>query len=297
MKLSRSIKLFIDYLEQEKAYSKHTLSSYLKSLEQFYDYFKSEFDAEPNIEEIEAEDIRPFLGWLHDQGKGKNSLRLKISAIKSFFKFNYKKEYIKSNPAAAISTPKLEKKLPSFLRKNEVEELIEKFDPMKMIGSRNIALIELIYSSGLRISEALTLKVKQINFQSKQIKVLGKGNKARIIPVGEKALNALKNYLILRKDLGINQLPNLFITSNGKALDQSGAYRMINSAMKGITESPQKSPHTLRHSFATHLMDNGADINSVSEMLGHSSLSTTQIYTHMSVERLKEQYKQAHPRA
>ena len=168
---------------------------------------------------------------------------------------------------------------------------------MNLIGARNIALIELIYSSGLRISEALSLKIKQLNFQTKQIKVIGKGNKARIIPVGDKALEALKNYLILRKNPGGKQLPNLFITSTGKALDQSGAYRMINSAMKGITESPQKSPHTLRHTFATHLMDNGADINSVSEMLGHSSLSTTQIYTHISVERLKEQYKQSHPRA
>ena len=287
---------FTRYLVDEKAYSDHTLESYSLSLHQFYEYLVESYESEPEIEYIDQDDIRPFLGWLDDRGLGKNSLRLKISAVKSFFKFCYRTKIINNNPARGIFTPKRDKKLPSFLKEKEVDKLIESFDLTDPIGARNRALIEIIYGSGLRISEALSLNVDDLNFSQKIIKVTGKGSKERIIPLGNKSIESIKVYLGLRQKINRKFQNNLFLTKTGLALDPSGAYRAINSAMKGITESPQKSPHVLRHSFATHLMNNGADINSVSEMLGHSSLSTTQVYTHVSVDRLKKQYKQAHPR-
>ncbi|MFA6572382.1 MAG: tyrosine-type recombinase/integrase, partial [Bacteroidota bacterium] len=197
-----------------------------------------------------------------------------------------------------VSTPKTDKKLPSFLLQNEVVNLCESFDTSTPIGARNLALTELLYSSGLRISEALQLNTEDINSSNKIVKVLGKGRKERIVPIGEKAMTALQNYLKLRqkihKELGENAL---FLSAKGKRMNTVGAYRVIHNAMQSVTESPQKSPHVLRHSFATHMLDNGADIQSVSEMLGHASLSTTQIYTHVSVERLKETYKKSHPKA
>lgn len=291
-------RLFTEYCESEKDFSPYTVANYDLSLNQFYDYLAGIFDKIPDLADIETDDIRPFLGWLHDKGLSKNSLRLKISAVKSFFSFCHRKDYIDSNPASNVRTPKRDKKLPSFLLKNEIGDLIEKFDKESPVGARNLALMELIYSSGLRIGEALSLNVSDINFTNKLIKVTGKGRKERIVPVGDKALFAVGQYFTLRRQLAKNSSEDaLFLTSRGNRLDSSGAYRAMNRAMKGITEAPQKSPHVLRHSFATHLMDNGADITAVSEMLGHSSLSSTQVYTHVSIERLKKAYKKAHPKA
>jgi len=228
----------------------------------------------------------------------KSSLRLKIAAIKSFFKFAFKKDLIEKNPAAFIKSPKKEKKLPSYLTENEVNSLIESIIDKDPINLRNKALIELIYSSGLRISEALNLNVTSIDFSNKSVKVLGKGNKERIVPIGEKALLALSNYLVSRSQLKQDNLEKaLFLSKKGKRMNAVEAYRVINSLMKLHTEAKQKSPHILRHTFATHLLDNGADIKAVSEMLGHSSLSSTQVYTHLSIERLKNAYKKAHPKA
>lgn len=298
MKLHKAVGRFLEYCETEKNYSEHTILAYRLSLAQFFDFMVQEYSAEPEIELIEAEDIRPFLGWLHDLGHKKQTLRLKISAVKSFFKFCHKRGLLDRNPAALVSSPKSEKKLPAFLLAKEVEEVIKSFDGSNPVGARNKALTELIYSSGLRISEALQLNIADINFPDKSVRVTGKGNKQRIVPVGNKALAAIKNYLALRdKLIKGSSLKALFVSTKGLRLNPASAYRMINHAMKGNTESPKKSPHVLRHSFATHLLDNGADIRSVSEMLGHASLSTTQVYTHVSVDRLKKAYKQAHPKA
>jgi tyrosine recombinase XerC len=289
---------FIEYCKVQRGYSKHTLLNYIISIDKFFEYLESESGENPELCDITSDEIRPFLGWLHDNGNKKNSIRMRVSAVKSFFKFCYKNGFIKSNPAAGVSTPKVEKKLPSFLLKSEVDELMSKLNGEGYKHARNLALTELIYSSGLRISEALQLNIFDIRFRERIVKVLGKGSKERIVPVGEKALLAISNYISMRPKFNPEPLEQaLFLSSKGTRLNPASAYRIINHAMYGITESQQKSPHTLRHSFATHLLDNGADINSVSEMLGHSSLSTTQIYTHVSVERLKESYKKAHPKA
>jgi len=298
MELYKAISSFLEYCEIERNYSGKTVESYRLALSQFYDHLKSEYQEVPTLEEITANDVRPFLGYLHDLGQSKASLRLKMSAVKSFFKFCIKKDIIDNNPASLISIPKKEKKLPSFLLEKEVGKMMTNFNKEDTAELRNLALAELLYSSGLRISECLMLNVGDIDFSRKSVKVTGKGNKQRVVPVGSKAIQAINEYLIKRNELLKGSTEKaLFLTKNGKRLSPSSAYRVINRAMSGVTESLQKSPHVLRHSFATHLLDGGADIQSVSEMLGHSSLSSTQIYTHVSVERLKQTYKKAHPKA
>lgn len=297
MNLSKAIEIFLKYCKNEKDFSEHTLLVYSKALEDFSEYLMQEFEQEIDINLIDTDDIRPFLGWLDDKGLGKNSIRLKTSAIKSFFKFLNKKEYIKNNPASPIFTTKIDKKLPSFITKNEINNILEEFDISSPLDARNYALFELLYSSGLRISEALSLNINDIKVNSNSLNIIGKGRKQRIVPLGKKARESILIYINERSILSKNNKSNkLFLTKNGYSLDPSGAYRIINKMLNGKVNSDKKSPHVLRHTFATHLMDNGADINSVSDMLGHSSLSTTQIYTHNTVNRLKDVYKKAHPR-
>ncbi len=298
MKLSDTFTEFLEYCESEKNYSGHTIDSYRLALAQFYDYLSQEDPIPPDVEDIEPMDISPFLGWLHEKGHSRNSLRMKISAIKSLFSFCRKKGIIESNPAALVATPKAAKKLPSFLMENEVGMLFKEFDTSDPLEARNLALAELLYSSGMRISEALQLNLNDILPHKSVVRVTGKGMKERIVPVGSKALEAISQYLTLRPKLkrGDDERA-LFLSARGKRMNPVDAYRVINRSMQNITEAKQKSPHILRHSFATHLLDNGADIQSVSEMLGHASLSTTQVYTHISVERLKNAYKKAHPKA
>lgn len=298
MKLDTAIDNFLNFCKTEKNFSVKTIETYGIALKDFSVFLADEIDDNAEINEITINDIRPFLGWLSDKGKSKTTIKLKISAVKSFFKFLQRKNYLEKNPASGVISPKKSKNLPSFLLLSEVEKLMDSFDDNDIQQLRTHTLIELIYSSGLRISEALGLKINSLNLSTKVVKVLGKGNKERIVPLGSKAIESLKKYIANRKELIGNSMTDaLFLDNKGNALTPKTAYYLIHNAMIGITESKKKSPHVLRHSFATHLLDNGADIQSVSEMLGHSTLSTTQVYTHVSVERLKSAYKKAHPKA
>jgi integrase/recombinase XerC len=298
MDLKLVINNFLNYCRFERNFSVHTIDAYSFALKQFTDYLNEQYEEIPAFKSIDLNDIRPFLGWLHDQGYSKISLKMKISAVKSLFKFSLKKGYITKNPAILVPVPKSDKKLPSFLLQKEIENILQQFDKNDPLQSRNLALIELLYSSGLRISEALQLNYQDINVNRGSVRVIGKGNKERVVPVGGKAVQAIRNYLRLRNLICENHAERaLFLTKSGKRLNPVDAYRIVNKALKIGSESNQKSPHVLRHTFATHLLDNGADIQSVSEMLGHASLSTTQVYTHVSVERLKKAYKKSHPRA
>lgn len=297
MKLDEAIKSFINYCSIEKSYSNKTVESYNLALTQFLEFLENEYDYLDDITQIEACHIRAYVGWLHNKRYSNKSLRIKISSIKSFFKFLFKRNIINKNPASNIPIPKAEKKLPSFLLKKEIDDLINNIDNKTAEGARDLALIELLYGSGLRISEALMLNLSDINNLQSLIKVKGKGKKERVVPLGTKAKEAIESYLKLRPLLQKNQNSALFLTKKGARLNSVTAYRIIHNYMIKFTEAPQKSPHVLRHSFATHMLDNGADIQSVSEMLGHESLSTTQIYTHISIERLKTTYKKSHPKA
>ncbi|MBM4150722.1 MAG: tyrosine recombinase [Ignavibacteria bacterium] len=297
----QAVQEFLSACELQKGYSPHTIETYRFALMEFLDYFISEYGIKPEINAIEPADIRPFLGYLHDRGLSKKSLRVKIAAVKSFFKFAFRQSWIDRNPAAIVSTPKAEKKLPSFLQPGEIESLMDSFDSSSPGGARNIAIAELLYSSGLRVSELIQLPMQDLDMHAGTVRVMGKGKKERIVPIGGKALEALVAYIGLRSCLTTLDTAKpdgkVFLSDRGKVMNPSVVYRIIRRAMNPVTESPQKSPHVLRHTFATHLLDNGADISSVSEMLGHSSLSATQVYTHVSVDRLKQAYQKAHPRA
>lgn len=289
---------FLQYCTTEKGYSPHTVDRYRHTLTLFCTYVDEWIGNEAELATLQLNDVRPFLGWLHDKGLSNRTLRLHVSALRSFFRYCLRNNLVPSNPVALLVVPKMEKKLPSFLQSTEVSLLMDRFDRSNAVGARDAALAELLYGSGLRISEALSLQVDSVDMRRSTLRVTGKGGKQRVVPIGTKALQAINEYLQKRNELCATPLQRaLFVTSKGSALGASQAWRIIHRAMDGVTESRQKSPHVLRHSFATHLIDNGADLQAVSDMLGHASLSTTQIYTHVSVERLKAAYNQAHPRA
>ncbi|MCO6465720.1 MAG: tyrosine-type recombinase/integrase [Bradyrhizobiaceae bacterium] len=296
---------FLRTLDVERSASSHTIAAYHVALMQFAEYLDETYGTVPRVTEIAEADVRPFLGWMFDRGLGRRSIRQKLTAVRSMFAWLVRTEVLDKNPASAISSPKLEKKLPSFLQQTEAQDLRMVFDVTTEPGARDHALCELLYGSGLRISEALQLCIADVQPQTTVIRVLGKRNKHRVVPVTAESVTAIVNYLCMRYNVGTEKFTSLitmhgseplFTGNRGGKLSSAAAWRIVNRALTPITEARKKSPHVLRHSFATHLLDNGADLNAVSEMLGHSSLSTTQVYTHVSVERLKEAYKQAHPR-
>lgn len=308
-----AIQEFTRMLHAEKGASVHTVDAYLVALQQFADYLEQTYDAVPEVEEIGQADVRPFLGWMYDRGLGRRSIRQKLTAVRSMFSWLVRTGVIDNNPASGLSSPKLESRLPSFLQQEEAIQLATVFDIATIDGARDQALCELLYGSGLRISEALQLNVGDIDERAHTVRVLGKRNKERIVPVTAASITAIHRYLKLRNNITAEQSAKsshtvkadsagragipLFIGKRGGRLTPGSAWRIVNKALGPITEAERKSPHILRHSFATHLLDNGADLKAVSEMLGHASLSTTQVYTHVSVERLKAAYKDAHPRS
>ena len=297
MDLQSAIRTFLSTLDVEKSASRHTTLTYATALDQFCLYLAEFSDPLPEVDEITEADIRPFLGWLHDKGLGKTSIRLKLAAVRSLFRFLLRSGIIERNPAALLSSPKTSRPLPSFINVHEAERLWDSFDTGTAKGLRDKALCELLYGSGLRIHEALALNVDQLDATSRTLRVLGKGAKQRVVPLTAETVAAIDNYRSQRHMLAPSaDEAALFLGDRGGRLSASSAWRIVRRALGPITESRRKSPHVLRHSFATHLLDNGADLSAVSDMLGHSSLSTTQIYTHVSVERLKEAYKRAHPR-
>ena len=298
---SDTLKAFLTYCEVERAYSVLTVSTYSQALEKFADYLHELYAEYPDLASITPADVRAFAGWLHDKGHSNTTIAKYLASVKSLFRFAQKKLLILRNPAAAVPTPKKEKKLPSVLQMKEVAATINTFDTANTIGIRNKALTELLYSSGLRVSELTGLNVDDFDGAERTVRVLGKGGKERIVPVGKAAAEALHTWLSVRSEFAVH-IDNayktaFFLTPKGKRMSSSGVYAVVHNAMRHTTEAKQKSPHVLRHSFATHLLDNGADITAVSQMLGHASLSTTQVYTHLSIEGLKASYAQAHPRS
>lgn len=300
---------FLEYLKVRRNYSDHTIISYKNDLNQFFEYiFKSGKGDEKKLKAREADFnkfdlifLKSFIAELSDpiaykRKYSKKSISRKISVIKSFYKFLISNKYISKNFSSSLIFPKISKKLPSFLTENEIEKLLgEKH--ISDIGILDKAVIELFYSTGIRLSELINLKIDNLEFRKKTIKVFGKGSKERIVPFGADAEKAIKNYLSIREICNLNNSDYLFLNNSGKKLYPMKVNRMIKKNLSLVTDLKKKSPHVLRHTFATHLLDNGADIRAVKEMLGHESLSTTQVYTHLTPERLKKVYKQAHPRA
>ncbi len=279
---------FIRYLEIEKAVSSHTLRAYRKDLEIFFDYAKTE------PEKIDMIDVRGFVAEQIKEGMNKTTVGRRLSCIRSFFKFLHREGYIKSNPAKLVSNPKVSKLLPRFLSVDEVFSLVEKPEGIGFIPVRDKAILELLYSSGLRVSELSGLNIEDLNIKESLIKIRGKGKKERIVPVGSKAIDALKSYMIERMLLKSKDKA-LFLNRMGTRLTDRGVRRIVVKYARDLAMYGQISPHTMRHTFASHLIQGGADLRVIQELLGHSSLSTTQKYTHLDITHLMDIYDKAHP--
>ncbi len=287
---------FTDYLQFEKRYSAHTILAYHTDLEQFFAYLRSQYDGIP-ITEIHASMIKSWLAEVKGDDISSRSIKRKISSLKSFFKFHLKLGHIKISPVATIIAPKISKRLPSFVAEKDMNTLLNTLDfDDNWEGKTERLVLLTFYHTGIRLSELINLPIQQIDFHYNQIKVLGKGNKERIIPITTELMSSLQEYLSERMTIP-SEYNTLFVTEKGKTLSRSRVYKLVKLNIGKVSTIHKKSPHVLRHTFATHLMNNGAELNAVKELLGHSSLAATQVYTHNTIEKLKDAYKKAHPKA
>ncbi|MBC7950121.1 MAG: tyrosine-type recombinase/integrase [Chitinophagaceae bacterium] len=288
---------FIDYLKYEKRYSVHTIISYQTDLTAFFEFMQSQY-GETNLEKITHSFIRSWLADLKGNGLTAKSINRKISSLRSFFKYHLRTNGIKVSPMANVISPKMGKRLPVFVKEKEAEALIKTLsqstDSWKSLNAR--MLITLFYNTGMRLSELINLKERQLDLGRGQIKVLGKGNKERIIPVSAEIIRLTKEYQQLKRKEFEDTGETLLVTEKGKRLYPKYAYLLVRHYLGEAGTLDKKSPHVLRHTFATHLMNSGADLNAVKELLGHSSLASTQVYTHNSIEKLKNVHKKAHPK-
>ena len=286
--MDRYLDKFITYLEIEKNYSPHTILNYRIDLEEFL-----KFSERTPVFKIDYHLLRKYLAQLRGKQHRSRTLARKLSSLRSFFRFLHRENYIKDNPAVLLMSPKLEKTLPKFLSESEMNQLIEAPSPKTSAGRRDRAILETLYSTGMRVSELVGLNVDHVDLIGNIAKVAGKGKKERLTPIGDKALDAIQDYLQHRK----HRSSALFLNKNGTRLTDRSIRNIINKHIKAISLAQDISPHVLRHSFATHLLNRGADLRSVQELLGHVNLSTTQIYTHVTTDHLKEVYNKSHPRA
>ncbi|RFM28688.1 tyrosine-type recombinase/integrase [Deminuibacter soli] len=290
------IQLFVNYLRFEKRYSPHTVTAYATDLEQLYAFLASQFDS-PAITAVTSGMIRSWMAELKGDNQTAKSINRKISALKSYFKFLQKQGLVTQSPLTTIVTPKVNKRLPAFVQQQEMETLFnaDRFED-SWKGRTDRLVLLLFYHTGMRVSELVNLKQEQLDAHYSQLKVLGKGNKERIIPVSAALVKELQQYMADKpgKLPGVTQL---FVNARGKPLYARYVYSVVQAKLSEITTLQKKSPHVLRHTFATHLMNNGADLNAVKELLGHASLAATQVYTHNTIEKLKEVFRKAHPKA
>ncbi|HKO44083.1 MAG TPA: tyrosine recombinase XerC [Pyrinomonadaceae bacterium] len=299
---------FLEHLRYERNVSEHTLRNYQSDLEQFVDNLapanpkngKRQF---PNLADIDHITIREWLATLHTAQKKKSSIARKLAALRTFFQFLVREGLVEQNPAKLVATPRLEKKLPKHLSIEDAIKFIETPDTDTELGKRDRAMLELMYATGVRVAELTKMNIGHIDFRNRLIRVTGKRRKERIVPFGEPALDALKAYLDVR-DGFLNNAPiserepeALFLNYQGTRITTRSVGRMVDKYIRVCAGNHDISPHALRHSFATHLLDSGADLRDIQELLGHARLSSTQIYTHVSMEKLIQVYDKAHPKA
>jgi len=288
---------FVEYLQLEKKYSPHTVTAYLKDLEDFNGFASAEFQY-AEIVDVNYSVVRSWIVSLVDSGISNRTVNRKISSLKTYYKFLLKTGQIEINPLTKHKALKTSKKIQVPFSEKEIGNVMEMFgEENDFEGLRNRLIVELFYSTGIRRAELINIKVTDVYFAQKTLKVLGKRNKERIVPLLPTVLESLSHYLSIRVQLeNIKDSEYLFLTQKGVKIYETLVYRIINSYFSKTSEKVKKSPHILRHSFATHLLNEGADINSVKELLGHSSLASTQVYTQNSIAKLKEVYKNSHPR-
>jgi integrase/recombinase XerC len=288
---------FLDYLKFEKRYSQHTLISYRTDLISFFDFIITQYGELP-LSSLTHTYIRSWLAALKDEGLTSKSMNRKISTLRSFFKYQLKTGTIRQSPMLKVIAPKNEKRLPQFVADTDIQTLFEHVEfPPTWEGRTDRLILLIFYHTGMRLSEAINLKNYQVNQATRSLKVLGKGNKERIVPVAGFLLEDIAGYQAERKALADNEEDYLLVDEEGKRLSPRKVYSSVRKYLSLVTTIDKRSPHVLRHSFATHLTNNGADLNAVKELLGHSSLAATQVYTHNTIDKLKEVYKKAHPKA
>jgi len=290
------IQPFLDFLKFEKRYSRHTVISYETDLISFFDYVAIQYGETP-LEQLGHIYIRGWLASLKDAGQSAKTINRKISTLKSFFKFCLRSGIVSQTPMAKVISPKAEKRLPQFVEARDMATLFDHVEfPDDWQGRTDRLLLLVFYQTGMRLSEVISLKDSQVSVSTGTLKVLGKGNKERLIPVAPQLADAITAYQQERRQQFAGAA-SLFCDANGKALAPRKVYASVRRYLSLVTTIDKRSPHVLRHSFATHLMNNGADLNAVKELLGHSSLAATQVYTHNTIEKLKDVYRKAHPKA
>jgi integrase/recombinase XerC len=288
--------LFIEYLSFEKRYSKHTILSYKNDLNQYFEFAKNAGTSD------EIPDTKTIRMWIVDQmesGITSRSIHRKMSSLRSYSKYLMQQGHLKNNPLDKVLKPKLNKRLPEFIEEEKINAFLDKYEfGEDFTGTRNRLIIELLYQTGIRRAELIALKTYSFQDSKNQLRVFGKRNKERIIPVTDSLAKLFEDYLIIRNStFPYLEMDSLFLTSKGKPVYDKLIYRIVQNFLGLVTTRDKKSPHVLRHSFATHLLNKGADLNAIKELLGHANLSATQVYTHNSFETLKNTYNKAHPRA
>ncbi len=284
---------FINYLSSEKRFSVHTITSYSNDVNQFFLFLSEEYKITSELSEVNFQIVRSWIASLLEQGVTPRSVNRKISTLKTYFKFLIREGVIQESPMLKVVAPKSKKRLPLFVEEDQIESLLNgvEFDD-GFIGERDKLIIELFYVTGIRLSELINIKISDLNFDNNLVKVLGKRNKERLIPLSARIVKELQFFIEKYK------IDNyLFTNLGGTKVYTKLVYRIVNKYIGKISSINKKSPHILRHTFATHMLNNGADINAIKELLGHANLSATQVYTHNTIEKLKSVYKQAHPRA
>lgn len=289
---------FIQYLQFEKRYSQHTIIAYQQDLNQFFLFLENTF-GKTALADIKTTFIRTWLASLKDQQLTAKSINRKISTIKSFFKFHLRLGNITQNPASTLTAPKISKRLPVFVEKKDIETLFNHVEfPDDWTGKTECLILQLFYQTGMRRSELINLKESNVDAANASIKILGKGNKERILPCNKVLMGLLQDYCLAKKNqFTLYDNSVLLVNEKGKKLLAGWVYKAVHKYLSLVTTVNRKSPHILRHTFATHLANAGAELNAVKELLGHSSLAATQIYTHNTIEKLKDAYQKAHPKA
>lgn len=299
--MDSSILSFLKSLKAEKNYSEFTIAAYSTDLYQFQYFLQNTYGEGSNLLNASKKQIRAFLSSLTANGISRNSIGRKLAALRSFYRYQTRMKSIQANPAQSIQTPKYNKKLPAILNIPEALLLLETPDTTDPEGIRDRAILEIFYGTGIRLRELTKLNFHNIDLNNRLMRIQGKGNKERLVPLGSNAARILKQYLKVRKNLISKSKEKddgaVFLGNKGKRITPRQVQYRVSQYLKEVCDANSLSPHILRHSFATHLLDAGADLEAVKELLGHSSLSTTQIYTHVSMEKLVKVYKQAHPRA
>lgn len=290
------IQEYSNYLKFQKRSSVHTITAYTGDLTDFQNFIFNSFEI-TEINDLKTSQVKSFIVHLLDQKLDPKSVRRKISSLQGFYKYLLIKEKVSLNPLNKITLPKTSKKLPVFAGVDKMNLLLDNGNFTNEFPSvRDRTIVSLFYASGIRLSELSNLKIQDVDFYNQSIKVLGKRNKERIVPLNKSAMDDLKEYVEKRAEIQ-NNTETLFLTDKGEKIYNKMVYRIVNAQMASVVTNKKKSPHVLRHTFATHMLDAGADLNSVKEILGHSSIAATQVYTHNTIEKLKKVYKQAHPRA